>query len=175
MSEERRKCPWCQKLITPQKDEEGNLYCPNCQNYIERKTSSGKTVKVLQPEEVAHPSPQEEEAVESELEDVIPASELGIDDTLEVVSVEEASARCPIIIERWEWRQSQFRDEEGRQREYASMECVDKEGRRFVWNTSAWQPCHKLRVAEKEGKKRILVRKIEYDMRGGRPVNIRIR
>jgi len=173
MSEEkRRKCPWCQKFIIPSKDEEGNLLCPECRNYIVLK-SGDHTVEVRRPEDVAA-TPQEE-AAELESEDVIPASELGIDDTLEVVSVEEASARCPIIIERWEWRQSQFRDEEGRQREYASMECVDKEGRRFVWNTSAWQPCHKLRVAEKEGKKRILVRKIEYDMRGGRPVNIRIR
>ena len=170
---EKRRCPWCQKLITPQKDEEGDLLCPECKNYIVLK-SGDHTVEVRRPEDVAA---QEKEAAESLLiqeEDVVPASELGIDDSLEVVTVEEASARCPFIIERWEWRESQFADASGEKREYASMECRDKEQRRFVWNTSAYQPCQKLKVAEREGKKKILVRSIKYEMRGGRPVNIRI-
>jgi len=173
MSEESRKegeqegferyCPWCLKPVIPEEDEHG-LLCPKCKNYIEKKTSQGRTVKVMRPEDVVHPSLQGESA-----DEIVSASELGIDDSLEVVTVEEASARCPLIIENWEWRQSQFHD-----REFASMECVDKEGRRFVWNTSAWQPTRKLRVAEKEGRKKILVRSIKYEMRGGRPVNIRI-
>jgi len=156
-----RYCPWCLKPVIPEEDEHG-LLCPNCKNYIEKKTAS-HTVKVLRPEDVVHPSLQVGD------EEVVAASELGIDDELEVLTVEEAKARCPFVIERWEWRQSQFHD-----REFASMECVDKEQRRFVWNTSAWQPCRKLRVAEREGRKRILVNRITYDMQGGRPVNIRI-
>jgi len=160
---EKRKCPWCFKTITPLQDTDGNLYCPECLNYIEKKTGS-VTVKVMRPEDVMHPSLQV-----GDEEEVVSASELGIDDELEVLTVEEAKARCPFVIEKWEWRQSQFHD-----REFASMECVDKEQRRFVWNTSAWQPCRKLRVAEREGRKKILVNRITYDMQGGRPVNIRI-
>jgi len=163
-----RRCPWCLKPVIPEEDEHG-LLCPNCKNHIEKKTGS-VTVKVLRPEDVVHPSLQV-----GDEEEVVSASELGVDDELEVVSVEEAANRCPLIIERWEWRISQFTDSQGRQREYVSMECVDKENRRFIWNTSAWQPCRKLRVAEKEGRKRILVNRITYDMQGGRPVNIRIR
>ena len=165
--EKKRRCPWCLKLVTPEKDEEGDLLCPECKNYIKTKLGD-RTVEVQRPEDVEHPSLAVSE------EEVVPASELGVDDELEVVSVEEAANRCPLIIERWEWRISQFTDSQGRQREYVSMECVDKENRRFIWNTSAWQPCRKLRVAEKEGRKRILVNRITYDMQGGRPVNIRI-
>ena len=158
-----RRCPWCLKFVIPEEDEYG-LLCPDCKNYIEKKTSS-HTVKVLRPEDVVHPSLQEFKD-----DDVVSASALGVDDELEVVSVEEAKARTPFVIEKWEWRISQFGD-----REFASMECVDKEQRRFIWNTSAWQPTRKLRVAEREGKRRILVKEISYDMQGGRPVNIRIR
>ena len=160
-----RRCPHCFRNIIPER--QGNaLICPNCHNVIEEKLQSGKIVRVERPEEVVHPSLRDE--------DVVSAAELGIDDELEAVSVEEAANRCPLIIEKWEWRISQFTDSQGRQREYVSMECVDKENRRFIWNTSAWQPCRKLRVAEKEGRKRILVNRITYDMQGGRPVNIRI-
>ena len=156
-----RRCPWCFKFVVPEEDEHG-LLCPNCKNYIEKKTGS-VTVKVMRPEDVVHPSLQVGD------EEVVAASELGIDDELEVLTVEEAKARCPFVIERWEWRQSQFHD-----REFATMECVDSKNQRFIWNTSAWQPCRKLRVAEREGRKRILVNRITYDMQGGRPVNIRI-
>jgi len=155
-----RRCPWCFKTITPLQDTDGNLYCPECLNYIEKKTAQ-RTVKVMRPEDVVHPSLQDD--------DVVSAAELGIDDELEVVSVEEAASRTPFLIQRWEWRQSQFHD-----REYASMECVDSKNQRFIWNTSAYQPCRKLRVAEREGRKKILVNRITYDMQGGRPVNIRI-
>ena len=169
---EGRICPWCRKFVTPQRDKEGDLYCPECGNYIVFHDGT----PVITQEASSQSSQQTEQAqqkADSE-EDIIPASELGVDDELEVVSVEEAAQRCPFIIEQWEWRQSQFTDSQGR-REFASMECRDKEQRRFVWNTSARQPCRKLKIAEQKGYKRILVREITYNMRDGRPVNIRIR
>ena len=171
--EEKRRCPWCQKFITPQKDEEGDLFCPECRNYLKMKLGD-HTVEVKRPET---PAPQVSSTASSasaeapaEAEDIIPASELGVDDELDVVSVEEARARCPFIIEKWEWRTSQFSD-----REFVSMQCVDSKKQRFIWNTSAWRVLRKLKAAERLGKKRIAVSKVEYDTQGGRPRNIRIR
>jgi len=150
-----RRCPHCFKNIIPER--QGNaLICPNCKNVIEEKLQSGKIVRIERPADVYDA-------------DVVPAEELGVDDELEVVSVEEAAARVPFTIERWEWRESQFG------KEYAAIECSDGQGRRFLWNTSAWRVLRKLRVAERKGVQRIRVAKITYDMQAGRPMNIRIR
>jgi len=174
---EGRICPWCRKFVTPQRDKEGDLYCPECGNYIVFHDGTPVIIQKVQRSESAssQSSQQTEQAQQAQQkadseEDIISASELGVDDDLEVVSVEEASQRCPFIIEKWEWRTSQFTD-----REYASMQCVDSERRRFVWNTSAWRVLRKLKAAERLGKKRIAVSKVEYDTQGGRPRNIRIR
>jgi len=150
-----RRCPHCMKFIIPEK--QGNaLICPNCKNVIEERLQSGKIVRVERPEDIM-PA------------DVVPAAELGVDDELEVVGVEEVAARVPFTIERWEWRESQFG------KEYAAIECSDGQGRRFLWNTSAWRVLRKLRAAERKGVQRIRVAKVTYDMQAGRPMNIRIR
>ena len=154
--EERRKCPWCFQLITPVKDEEGNLYCPNCQNYITTKTAS-RTVRVERPEE--------------EEEDIIPASELTVDLSLERLSLDEVKARAPFVIYNWHIRPSRFQQGSS----YAMMECEDKQGRKFRWNTSGKAVLAALEEAERRGKRKILVREVLYDEVGGRPVNIRIR
>jgi len=81
-----RRCPHCSRNIIPER--QGNaLICPNCKNVIEEKLQSGKIVRIERPEDVYDA-------------DVVPAEELGVDDELEVVSVEEAAARVPFTIER---------------------------------------------------------------------------
>lgn len=153
---ERRKCPWCFQLITPVKDEEGNLYCPNCQNYITTKTAS-RTVRVERPEE--------------EEENIVPASELTVDWSLERLSLEEVKTRAPFIIYNWHIRPSRFRPGT----DYAIMECEDKEGKKFRWNTSGKAVIASLEEAERRGAQKILVSEVLWDEVGGRPVNIRIR
>ena len=153
---ERRKCPWCFQLITPVKDEDGNLLCPNCQNYITMKTAS-RTVQVERPEE--------------EEEDIIPASELTVDWSLERLPIREVRARAPFVIYNWHIRQSRFQPEAF----YAIMECEDNQGKKFRWDTSGKAVIAALEEAERRGAQKILVREVLYDEVGGRPVNIRIR
>ena len=151
-------CPWCSKVVTPERKEDKTI-CPECGKVIET-TLKDKTMRVTRPAV---------EVEEESEEEIVPASELSIDSSLESLSVEEVAARTPFIIENWQLRPSQFSD-----RQYAVMECKDATGK-FRWNTSAWQVLATLEEAERRGKKRILVREVLYDVQGGRPVRIRIR
>jgi len=55
------------------------------------------------------------------------------------------------------------------------MECEDKEGKKFRWNTSGKAVIASLEEAERRGAQKILVSEVLWDEVGGRPVNIRIR
>jgi len=161
MSEEekfkRQRCPHCMKFVIPER--QGNaLICPSCRNVIEERLQSGKTLRVERPDE-------EEE------EDIIPASELTVDLSLERLSLDEVKARAPFVIYNWHIRPSRFQQGSS----YAMMECEDKQGRKFRWNTSGKAVLAALEEAERRGKRKILVREVLYDEVGGRPVNIRIR
>ena len=160
--EEERKCPWCLRLVTPIKDEHG-LLCPECRNYIVTKTSS-RTVRIERPER------EEREARETE-EDIIAASELSVDFGLEKLPLSEVKMRAPFVIYNWNIRPSRFQQGSF----YAMMECEDKDGKKFRWNTSGKAVLATLEEAERRGKRKILVREVLYDEVGGRPVNIRIR
>ena len=153
--EEKRKCPWCLRLVTPIKDEHG-LLCPECKNYIVTKAGS-RTVRIERPEE--------------EREDIIPASELTVDWSLERLVIEEVKARAPFVIYNWHIRPSRFQPGSF----YAIMECEDNQGKKFRWDTSGKAVIAALEEAERRGKQKILVREVLYDVVGGRPVNIRIR
>ncbi|RLG02388.1 MAG: hypothetical protein DRN54_04610, partial [Thaumarchaeota archaeon] len=130
--------------------------CPNCQNYITMKTAS-RTVQVERPEE--------------EEEDIIPASELTVDWSLERLVIEEVKARAPFVIYNWHIRPSRFQPGSF----YAIMECEDNQGKKFRWDTSGKAVIAALEEAERRGAQKILVREVLYDEVGGRPVNIRIR
>ena len=152
----RQRCPHCMKFVIPER--QGNaLICPSCRNVIEERLQSGKTLRVERPDE--------------EEEDIIPASELTVDLSLERLSLDEVKARAPFVIYNWHIRSSRFQQGSS----YAMMECEDKQGRKFRWNTSGKAVLAALEEAERRGKRKILVREVLYDEVGGRPVNIRIR
>jgi len=151
-----RRCPHCLRNIIPER--RGNtLICPSCHEVIEERLQSGKIVRVERPEE--------------EEEDIIPASELTVDWSLERLSLEEVKTRAPFIIYNWHIRPSRFRPGT----DYAIMECEDKEGKKFRWNTSGKAVIASLEEAERRGAQKILVSEVLWDEVGGRPVNIRIR
>ena len=153
----KRRCPHCLELITPER-RDNTLICPKCGKVIERKLPGGKTLRIEHPEE-------EEE------ENIVPASELTVDWSLERLPINEVKARTPFVIYNWHIRPSRFRPGT----DYAIMECEDNQGRKFRWNTSGKAVIASLEEAERRGAQKILVREVLYDEVGGRPVNIRIR